>query len=121
MPPVGNYGQQSVTVAVARSQARLKTGEGSRQGEVVADDKMPHFVSASAHYWRCGFTEWKTGLPTGSGYKPCDQPATHKVGEEIPWDDPVPNRHNLTMYVCCKHFGQILGYVARERCSEGVE
>lgn len=37
-------------------------------------------------------------------------PATHKVGEEIPWDDPKQNRHNLTAYVCCGHFYDILGF-----------
>jgi len=35
--------------------------------------------------------------------------ATHKVGEEIPHDDPNPHRHNLTAYVCCLHFQQIMG------------
>jgi hypothetical protein len=46
----------------------------------------------------------------------CGAPATHKVGEEIPWDDPVPDRHNLTAYVCCAHFRLILGYAVR--CGE---
>lgn len=39
----------------------------------------------------------------------CQYPATHKVGEEIFSDDPLPNRHNLTNYVCCSHFTFILG------------
>jgi len=39
----------------------------------------------------------------------CGKEATHKVGEEIPHDDPSPNRHNLTAYVCCDHFSQIMG------------
>lgn len=36
-------------------------------------------------------------------------PSTHKIGEEIPTDDPIPNRHNLTQYVCCRHFMLIMG------------
>jgi hypothetical protein len=43
----------------------------------------------------------------------CGAPATHKVGEEIPWDDPVPDRHNLTAYVCCTHFRLILSWATR--------
>lgn len=38
----------------------------------------------------------------------CKQPATHKLGEEIASDDPNPNRHNLTAYVCTEHFNQVL-------------
>lgn len=34
----------------------------------------------------------------------CGKPATNKVGEEIMHDDPLPNRHNLTAYVCDYHF-----------------
>ena len=34
----------------------------------------------------------------------CGQPATHKVGEEIAFDEPVKQRHNLTAYVCCMCF-----------------
>lgn len=53
-----------------------------------------HFVSAS-----CG----------GEVCSICRDPATHKVGEEIFADDPLPIRHNLTAYVCCDHFGDIMG------------
>jgi hypothetical protein len=38
----------------------------------------------------------------------CGQPAHKKVGEEIPHDDPQPNRHNYTAYVCQRHFNQIM-------------
>lgn len=24
-------------------------------------------------------------------------------------DDPLPRRHNLTAYVCCRHFTEVLG------------
>ena len=42
----------------------------------------------------------------------CKHPATHKVGEEIQWDDPNPERHNLTAYVCCMCFLSIMGSAA---------
>jgi hypothetical protein len=45
----------------------------------------------------------------------CGQPATHKVGEEIPFDDPLPGRHNWTAYVCCEDFLVIFGRVAHGR------
>lgn len=35
--------------------------------------------------------------------------ATHKVGEEVPPDDPNMFRHNLTGYVCCLCFRELLG------------
>ena len=45
----------------------------------------------------------------GENCRICGDPATHKVGEEILHDDPLPNRHNLTAYVCCDCFMMILG------------
>lgn len=39
----------------------------------------------------------------------CGKEATNKLGEEIPHDDPNPYRHNLTAYVCRKHFKMIVG------------
>jgi len=38
----------------------------------------------------------------------CGKTATNKLGEEIPYDDPYPNRHNLTAYVCAEHFDMIV-------------
>ena len=55
---------------------------------------MKHFVSASCGGEKCSM---------------CDEPATHKVGEEIQWDDPNPIRHEFTAYVCCMHFIDIMG------------
>lgn len=55
---------------------------------------MSHFVSKS-----CG----------GELCQVCRLPATHKVGEEIPSDGPMQDRHNLTAYVCCAHFIEIMG------------
>jgi len=55
----------------------------------------------------------------------CGNPATHKVGEEISFDEPQPElsdtfgfppviigRHNLTAYVCCERFRQLFGPAA---------
>lgn len=53
-----------------------------------------HHVSLSCEGERCAI---------------CGKPATHKVGEEIMWDDPTPARHNLTAYVCCHHFRLLFG------------
>lgn len=39
----------------------------------------------------------------------CGKPATHKVGEEKFPDDKRSWAHNLTAYVCCEHFKQIMG------------
>jgi hypothetical protein len=39
----------------------------------------------------------------------CGAPAAKKVGEEILFDDPNPNRHNLTSYVCAAHYAQLMG------------
>lgn len=62
--------------------------------------------------------------------KGCDRESTHKLGEEIPHDEPCSvcggpggndecviahgfnNRHNLTAYVCCGHFKMIVGKAA---------
>jgi len=56
--------------------------------------KSEHFVSKSAYGELCSV---------------CNEPATHKLGEEIMWDDPHKERHNLTAYVCCEHWTMILG------------
>lgn len=71
---------------------------------------MEHFVSGSCKGVAC---------------RMCGKQATHKVGEEIPYDDPAqvraddvrfssdaPMRHNLTAYVCCDDFKKIVGPAA---------
>ncbi len=61
---------------------------------------MPeHFVSASCGGEHCGMCQ-REGVTTD---------AAHKVGEEIPHDDPMRFGHNLTQYVCCRHFAMIVG------------
>jgi hypothetical protein len=76
---------------------------------------MNHFVSESCRGELCGMC-YRAGETV---------PATHKVGEEIPDDTPVPMgyRHNLTQYVCCKHFGEIVGPASARRftgCEIGI-
>jgi hypothetical protein len=58
-----------------------------------------HFVSASCRGENCGMC-YRFGRT---------RDATHKVGEEIPHDDPNPIRHNLTQYICCRCFMFIVG------------
>lgn len=55
---------------------------------------MKHFVSDSCEGESCTL---------------CGKTATHKIGEEIMSDDPNPQRHNFTAYVCCTHFRAIFG------------
>lgn len=68
---------------------------------------MEHFISGSCKGVTCTIDE-------------CGLPAGHKVGEEIPHDDPHPDRHNLTSYVCCGHFKKIMGFGARN-CPETIQ
>jgi hypothetical protein len=44
----------------------------------------------------------------------CGAPAVRKVGEEIPIDDPMPYRHNLTAYVCAAHYAELMGPLGAE-------
>ena len=48
----------------------------------------------------------------GGEFCRCGEPAVRKVGEEIPYDAPEGIRHNLTAYVCARHFAELLGPVA---------
>lgn len=50
------------------------------------------------------------------GIEGCGLDATHKIGEEISNDDPNRERHNLTSYICCRHYQEILGEAAEEQC-----
>jgi hypothetical protein len=59
---------------------------------------------------------WVSETCRGEVCSMCGQPATHKVGEEIPHDDPLPTRHNLTAYVCCQEFMRIMGPAATGAC-----
>ncbi len=43
---------------------------------------------------------------------PCGQPAEHKIEETIFHDDPLPNRHPLTAYVCHDCFSSLMGPAA---------
>jgi hypothetical protein len=39
----------------------------------------------------------------------CGAAAVKKVGEEILFDDPNPARHNLTSYICARHYAELMG------------
>lgn len=109
---LGILKQDETSVAITILKRRLKPEEiRDMIFEVIGADvidpilnKKPapkHFVSAS-----CG----------GEKCRICGLPSTHKVGEEIPHDDPLPDRHNLTAYVCCAHFVEIVGPVWTGPC-----
>lgn len=82
--------------------------------EALANPQEPtHFVSASCDGECCGMCLRRTGLRV---------PAAHKVGEETPHDAPreMLVAHNLTQYVCCGCFREILGPGVRFRlCPSG--
>ena len=42
----------------------------------------------------------------------CGGPATHKVAE----DNLMEHRHPFTNYLCCEHFGLVMGGVAQDWC-----
>jgi hypothetical protein len=63
----------------------------------------PHFISMTCQGETCGMCHDLDQMAV---------PATHKVGEEIPHDDPFQARHNLTCYVCCRHFVWVVGKAA---------
>lgn len=44
----------------------------------------------------------------------CGIPAQRKVEEVIFDDDPMPNRHNYSAYVCLEHFNAIMGIRPKE-------
>jgi hypothetical protein len=48
----------------------------------------------------------------GETCRVCTHPATHKVGEYT-----AQNRREFTAYLCCEHFGVIMGRVARHWCA----
>jgi len=66
---------------------------------------VTHFVSASCkgEYCKQQYYNW-----TWEEMETCYSPATHKVAEEIPNDDPMPYRHELTQYLCCRHFSSLM-------------
>lgn len=89
---------------------------------------VKHFISASCDDERCGHAVLSSEHVAADGVHYCGRPATHKVGEEIPHDYPFPEHpelpgakmgtHNLTVYVCCEHFGMIFGPLARQNCQQ---
>jgi len=66
-------------------------------------DKSWHFVPDSADGERCGI---------------CSASASHKVEEVIPYFDKPGQtvRHPLTTYLCCKHFSDLMGSLAKAIC-----
>lgn len=75
----------------------------------------PRPKQSDYHHWVSGTVLGETCHVRGAvDDRPCGGNAAHKIGEEIPFDAPNANRHNLTAYVCCFHFKKILGPKACE-------
>jgi hypothetical protein len=91
-----------------------------------------HYVSPTCVGEICGYETHDMGNDSLGSHRAiiCARPATHKIGEEIADDEPLPGdlkplagvvtagnfRHNLTTYVCCEHFGRLFGQVAHDVC-----
>lgn len=50
-----------------------------------------------------------------------NEPAKHKVAEVMPSEDTLDlddifNRHELTVYLCCNCFGELMGKLAVKSC-----
>lgn len=58
---------------------------------------MSRFVSAACDGERCSV---------------CKSPAEHKVEEVVQFDDPLPERHPLTGYLCHPCFVAVMGAAA---------
>lgn len=68
----------------------------------MSDLRMTHAgkVPAACVGEKCGFKAFVAAY--------CGDRAMHKVGEEF-LDETDMARHNMTQYVCCKHYGMIFG------------
>lgn len=53
--------------------------------------------------------EYVSACCAGEVCSVCGKDATNKLAEVIFFDDPYPNRHELTAYVCKEHFRMIVG------------
>jgi hypothetical protein len=54
-------------------------------------------------------TPWRSECCEGETCGLCAAPAAAKVEEVIFADDPVPNRHPLTSYICGRCFRNLMG------------
>jgi hypothetical protein len=100
--PGGAPGRAARCVKLGASHRAVRAGDLDVWRPEVRMGTTSHFVSATCRGERCSV---------------CGATATHKVGEEIQPDDPDRHRHNLTAYLCCEHFGLVLGPEARRRCT----
>ena len=64
-----------------------------------------HIVLDSAHQERCSI---------------CRESAKHKVSEVLPRPKGYLRDHPFTNYLCCEHFGTVMGPLARKVCGEAA-
>lgn len=86
---------------------------GTPYGAINGMTKLREDILAQAAIWGIQLSPRRAPSATCEGERCfCGAAAEYKVGEEIPFDDPIPNRHNLTAYVCGLHFREIMGPIA---------
>lgn len=90
------------SAAITKASTRSRLAEVERQLELERERKATtvegRFVSGSCLGEICSICLKHLGIRVS---------ATCKVGEEVAFDDPNPHRHNLTAYLCSKHFDEI--------------
>jgi len=87
------------SAAITKASTRSRLAEVERQLELERGRQdNPRFVSGSCLGEICSICLKHLGIRVS---------ATCKVGEEVAFDDPNPHRHNLTAYLCSKHFDEI--------------
>lgn len=84
---------------LTKASTRARLAEVERQLALERERKdTPRFVSGSCLGEVCGICLKHLGVRVT---------ATCKVGEEIAFDDPSQHRHNLTAYLCSRHFDEV--------------
>jgi hypothetical protein len=75
-------------------------------------DKADETMTSTTMRMRDAFAHRAYPYAEGERCRVCKHPATHKVGEYTTQD-----RHEFTAYLCCEHFGAIMGRVATHWCA----
>lgn len=71
-------------------------------GKLTYVEKHKHIIDKDG--WILALVDFVSDCCIGEYCHMCGLPATHKISEEIMFDDPNPQRHPLSAYVCTTHF-----------------
>jgi hypothetical protein len=93
----------------ARAAIEALSSKNELPSEIEAGDCPPHCCCCDHYEPCCDCGEVMPGKACIGEKCWCGAPAAKKVGEEILFDDPCPERHNLTSYVCARHYAQLMG------------